>query len=252
MKQSNKSLIVKSIILAIILMAMLFSPSQKEALQTITNHPNLSDQCPPGFKKNKHNECIAINLYQQYDSPNDKGMGGLQTAPPEIRDGFTPEEIDLGRYLFFDPVLSVDGTISCAACHDPKKGFSDGLATSTGHKSQKLKRSAPTLWNIAYQKKFFWDARASSMEEQIQGSLYSKEEMANTPENLSKTINEIDAYRKMFSLAFPGKSQNTEIELDEVYRAIAAFQSTLISLNSKYDRYAHGYHEALNQKEIEG
>lgn len=245
-------MILKSSLLGIILMTVVLFPLQRKAPQTNNNTPKLSNQCPPGFKKNEDNECVAINLYQQYDSPNNKGVGGLQTSLPEIRDGFSPQQIDLGRYLFFDPVLSVDGTISCATCHDPQKGFSDGLPTSTGHNGQKLKRSAPSLWNVAYLQNLFWDGRVTTQEEQIQGSLYAKDEMANTPDNLLETLNGIEAYKEMFSVAFPRKSKQAGIELDEIYKAIAAFQSSLISLNSKYDRYAHGYHEALNQKEIEG
>ncbi len=248
----NKSMILKSSLLGVFLLMVYLFPVPERASQTQEGIPTLNTQCPPGFKKNKDNECVAINLYQQYDSPNNKGVGSLQTSLPEVRDGFSPQEIDLGRYLFFDPVLSVDGTISCASCHNPEKGFSDGLSTSTGHNGQKLKRSAPSLWNVAYLQKLFWDGRATSQEKQIQGSLYSKDEMANTPENLLETINEIEAYKEMFSVAFPDKESKPGIELDEIYTAIAAFQSSLVSLNSKYDRYAHGYHEALNQKEIEG
>lgn len=202
--------------------------------------------------RNANNECIARNLYMQYDSPNNKGVGGLQTGLPEIRDGFTPQEIDLGRYLFFDPVLSGDGTFSCASCHDPNKGFSDGLATSIGANNHKLTRGAPSLWNVGYMKKLFWDGRASTLEEQMQGPLFSEEEMNNTPANLIKTINGVETYRQMFAEAFQEREREAPIKLNEIYTALAAFQSSLVSLNSKYDRYAHGYHQALNEKEIEG
>ncbi len=212
----------------------------------------LNNQCPPGFVLNDKNECIAQNLYGQYYSPNNKGVGGLKTALPAVRDGFTPQEIDLGRYLFFDPILSGNGKMACASCHNPTKGFSDGLATSLGNENHKLKRAAPSLWNVAYQKRLFWDARASSLEEQMVGPLYSPDEMNNTPENLLKTINGIQNYKKLFSQAFVKKSKNENIKLEEVYRSIAAFEASLISLNSKYDQYAHGYHEALNDNEIEG
>src|SRR5210317_695229 len=103
--------------------------------------------CPPGFLLNDENRCISRNLYQQYESLQNVGVGGLKTALPEIRDGFTPQQIDLGRYLFFDPVLSRDGTMSCATCHDPDKGFSDGLARARGHNDTLLQRSTPSLWN---------------------------------------------------------------------------------------------------------
>ncbi|MCQ0111019.1 c-type cytochrome [Zhouia sp. CL16] len=213
--------------------------------------PQLNCDCPPGFKLNENNECIAQNLYMAYTTENDHGVGGLKTALPKVRDGFSPQQIDLGRYLFFDPALSKDGSISCATCHDPEKGFSDGLAASVGMNGYQLTRSAPSLWNVAYLKLFFWDGRAKSLEEQMKGPLFSKEEMNNTPENLLNTLNNIDNYKVLFEEAFPNRNNNT-ITLEEIYTAITAFESSLISLNSRYDQYAHGYHKALNEKEIEG
>ncbi len=212
----------------------------------------LSSNCPPGFKKNKNNECISQNLYKQYNLKNPLGVGGLKTALPPVREGFSPQQIDLGRYLFFDPSLSGDGSISCATCHQPNKGFGDGMATSIGIHGKKGKRSAPSLWNVGYLKQLFWDGRAQSLEEQMQGPLYSEEEMGNTPENLLKTLNENLNYRALFAQAFPNKNSKDSIQLDEIYTALTAFEASLISLNSKYDQYAHGYHQALNQNEIEG
>lgn len=249
----TKRIISKSSITGLFIALLLFTISAN------LNNPNsyesstlLNDRCPPGFKLNAENECIAQNLYMQYDSPNNKGVGGLQTGLPAIRDGYSPQEIDLGRYLFFDPVLSGDGTISCASCHNPRKGFSDGKSTSIGTNNHKLKRSAPTLWNVAYLKRLFWDGRASSLEEQMQGPLFSEEEMNTTPKKLLETINSMETYQQMFAEAFPEKEESGPIQLAEIYTAISAFQASLISLNSKYDRYAHGYHRALSEKEIEG
>lgn len=248
---NKKSIIFKSSISGLLLICLLlFLPFGHS--ETYESLPKLNGHCPPGFKRNAKNECMSQNLYMQYDSPNNMGVGGLRTGLPEIRDGFSPQEIDLGRYLFFDPVLSGDGTISCASCHDPKKGFSDGMATSIGTNKQKLKRAAPTLWNVAYLKKLFWDGRASSLEEQMQGPLFSEEEMNNTRENLLTTLNAIEEYKQMFAEAFPEKEIDSSIELGEIYKAITAFQSSLISLNSKYDRYAHGYHQAMSENEIKG
>ena len=214
---------------------------------------SLCATCPPGFELTEANECQLRTLYQQYESGkgDDAGVGGLKTALPKVRDGFTPQQIDLGRFLFFDPVLSRDGTVSCATCHNPDKGFSDGLKTSVGINHTTLKRAAPTLWNVAFYKKFFWDARATSLEEQMAGPLYSPEEMGTTREQLLKTLNQIESYKELFHEAFPTKKDN-QIGLEEVYTAIAAFESSLISLNSRYDQYAHGYHAALNKQEIEG
>ena len=211
----------------------------------------LSDNCPPSFEKTDAGVCELRNLYQFYDSLQDQGVGGTKTALPEHRDGFTPQQIDLGRYLFFDPVLSGDGSMSCASCHHPDKGFADGRDRSIGVTGEKVARSAPTLWNVAFLKRLFWDARAGSLEEQAQGPLYAAEEMGTTEHQLAETLNTSQAYRSLFKRAFPGEGTE-EIQLDQVYRALAAFQTSLVSLNSRYDRYAHGYHEALTEKEIEG
>lgn len=115
----------------------------------------LSCNCPPGFQLTEENTCISRNLYQQYSSLQNAGVGGLKSALPKPRDGFTPQQIDLGRLLFFDPILSKDGTVSCATCHNPYKGFSDGLPVTIGVGGAMQTRSAPSLWNVAYLNSFF-------------------------------------------------------------------------------------------------
>jgi cytochrome c peroxidase len=210
----------------------------------------LCKTCPPGFELTDEGICKLRSLYQQYASLKDQGVGGLKTSLPEFRDGFTPQQIDLGRYLFFDPILSGDGTISCATCHQPEKGFSDGLGRSVGILGEPVKRSAPSLWNVAFLKLFFWDGRDSTLESQMQGPLFAEDEMGNNPEKLTEDLNTNETYLTLFQQAFPKSNEN--IELDEIYLAIAAFESSLISLNSRYDQYAHGFHGALSKKEIEG
>lgn len=211
----------------------------------------LCETCPPGFELTDNGVCKLRSMYQQYKSLENAGVGGLKTALPEFRDGFTPQQIDLGRYLFFDPILSKDGTVSCATCHQPEKGFADGLPTSVGIEGKEVKRGAPSLWNVGFLKLLFWDGRDSTLESQMQGPLFADNEMGNTPEQLHKTINSIPAYRSMFRDAFPDR-KDEKIQLEEVYTALAAFESSLVSLNSRYDQYAHGYHAALNENEIEG
>jgi cytochrome c peroxidase len=213
----------------------------------------LSDTCPPGFEL-VGASCKLRNLYQMYPSLEDAGVGGLKTGLPAYRDGFSPQQIDLGRYLFFDPVLSADGTVSCASCHQPDRGFADGRGRAVGVSGHQMRRSAPSLWNVAFLQRFFWDARAGSLEEQMQGPLYDEHEMANTPQQLLATLNGIERYRELFSQAWPEdfRSPDARIRLDHIYRAIAAFQASLISLNSRYDQYAHGYADALTGPEKEG
>ena len=210
----------------------------------------LCKNCPPGFELTDEGICKLRSLYQQYASLKDQGVGGLKTALPEVRDGFTPQQIDLGRYLFFDPILSGDGTISRATCHQPEKGFSDGLDQSVGILGESIKRGAPSLWNVAFLKLLYWDGRDSTLETQMQGPLFAEDEMGNTPEKLTSDLNSNETYLALFQQAFPKSNKN--IELNEIYLSIAAFESSLISLNSRYDQYAHGFHGALTKKEIEG
>ncbi|MBT9531259.1 MAG: cytochrome-c peroxidase, partial [Pseudomonas sp.] len=123
---------------------------------------SLASTCPPGFELSAGNQCKLHSLYDQYNSLYSQGVGGLKTALPARRDGFSPQQIDLGRQLFFDPLLSGDQTLSCASCHHPKLGFADGQAKSTGIHGRTASRGAPSLWNMAFLTSFFWDARAKS------------------------------------------------------------------------------------------
>ena len=211
----------------------------------------LLDRCPPSFEKTPDGTCRLRDLYQFYDSLGGKGLGGTQTALPPNRDGFTPAEIDLGRYLYFDPLLSGDRTLSCASCHRTDKGLSDGRPRSIGVHGQDVGRAAPTLWNVAFLQSFFWDARAHTLEEQAAGPLFSPKEMGNTPPQLLASLNGVPEYRRLFAEAYP-KTAGRPIALPEVLRALTAFQTALVSLNSRYDRYVHGYHAALTDREIEG
>jgi cytochrome c peroxidase len=210
----------------------------------------LRDVCPPGFELTDSNVCELRTLYDGYDSLNDAGVGGLKTALPSARDGFSPQQIDLGRYLFFDPLLSGDNSLSCASCHHPDLAFTDGRPRAVGISGAEVKRGAPSLWNVAFLAKFFWDARASSLEKQMQGPLYSPDEMGTSPAVVVQKLGDNPTYVHLFQQAFPDSEGPPS--LGNLYTAIAAFQASLISLNSRYDRYAHGYHDALTDKEIEG
>src|SRR5210317_1075374 len=139
----------------------------------------LRDYCPPGFELTDSNACELRTLYQNYDSLRYAGVGGPRTGLPEARDGFSPQQIDLGRYLFFDPLLSGDNSVSCASCHHPDLGFTDGRPRSVGIGGTPVKRAAPSLWNVAFLQSFFWDARAHSLEQQMVGPLYDTKEMGN-------------------------------------------------------------------------
>ena len=209
----------------------------------------LADRCPAGFEL-RRDVCRLRTPYQQYESLQGAGVGGLKSGLPPVRDGFTPRQIDLGRYLFFDPALSADATVACATCHDPDHGFSDRHPRSRGAGGRETSRNAPSLWNVAFQRRLFWDGRARSLEEQVQGPLFGAHEMGNTPQRLLATLNALPAYRRLFAAAFADAAGG--IRSGHVYRALAAFESSLISLNSRYDLYAQGIADALTPRELEG
>ncbi len=220
----------------------------------------LSHLCPPSFEKLDDGTCAFRSLYQLYSAP--ALHGGMRVPLPSHRDGFTPEQIDLGRYLFFDPVLSADHSMSCATCHQPSHGFSDGRATSMGHgatlmaNGQRdggtlLTRAAPTLWNVGFLQRFFWDGRAMSLEEQALGPLFSDAEMATDSATLTQALNSSETYRSLFAAAFKRLSTRA-ITVTEITKALAAFETSLVSFGSRYDRYAHGQEGALNTTEVAG
>ena len=208
----------------------------------------LSPHCPPSFQLDAEGRCRLQHRYLQYSSPHDKGVGGLKTGLPPHRDGFTPQQIDLGRLLFFDPVLSADNRVACSSCHDPAHSFADGRPRAIGITGEPIQRSAPALWNVGFLKALQWDGSKASLEAQMQGPLYSPVEMGTTPAALLRSLNQVSAYRALFAEAFSAGS----ITHEQVYTALAAFESSLISLNSRYDLYAHGLHDALSRNEIEG
>jgi cytochrome c peroxidase len=234
----------------VILSLVLVTAAAAGATEPASTGFTLNASCPPGFEKTEAGVCELRTLYQFYDSLEGRGLGGTRTALPPHRDGFTPQQIDLGRYLFFDPVLSGDGTLSCASCHDPTRGLSDGRARSVGIHGTDAGRAAPTLWNVAFLKRFFWDARADSLEAQAGGPLYSPREMGNTPKQLLSSLNGNKVYRRLFTEAFPAATGR--VTETQVFTALAAFETSLVSLNSRYDRYVHGYDAALSDREIEG
>jgi len=224
------------------LLALLARPAPVHASEIV-----LSTQCPASFE-NRAGHCKLVSNYSAYSSLENGGVGGLKTGLPDIRDGFTPQEIDLGRYLFFDPVLSGNGKQSCATCHNPDKGFADGRQFSPGATGTLTARNVPGLWNVGFLKRYFWDGRANSLEQQMQGPLYSKGEMASSKEKILASLNGNASYRRLFASAYAGST----ITIDQVYRSIAGFESSLVSLNSRYDLYAHGFPDALNKQEVEG
>jgi cytochrome c peroxidase len=210
---------------------------------------DLADYCPPYFRLNQEGSCKLSTLYDLYPAANPQ-WGGYRVALPERRDGYTPQQIDLGRDLFFDPILSADGDLSCAHCHHPEFSMGDGRNRSIGRHGtglgparsggEDLPRAAPTLWNMAFQRDFFWDSRASSLEEQIETVFRAADEMATSPQQVVAKLNAVPAYKRLFSDAFAVES----VKIEHVLAAIVAFESSLVSINSRYDHYIHGAQDA--------
>lgn len=226
------------------------SPNANETIELV-------EYCPPYFRLSQQNTCKLNTLYDLYPAVNPQ-WGGYRIALPDRRDGFTPQQIDLGRYLFFDSILSVDRDLSCAHCHHPEFSMSDGRARSMGRHGNgfgparvggvDLPRAAPSLWNLAFQKQFFWDSRAATLEDQIVTVLTSRDEMGWSPGELVQTLNTLPAYRRLFLQAFGSAS----VEFEHVLTAIIAFETSLVSLHSRYDQYIHGAQDVLSAQEING
>lgn len=145
----------------------------------------------------------------------------------------TPEKAELGKLLYFDKRLSLDGTVSCASCHDPKKGWTDQAAVSSGIHGQKGTRNAPTVLNSAYMFFQFWDGRAKNLEEQAKGPIENPLEMGHTHVNCVEGIKKIEGYKPYFKKAFGTE----EVTIDKIGQAIASFERTVLSGNSAWDKY---------------
>jgi cytochrome c peroxidase len=161
---------------------------------------------------------------------------------------YTPAKAELGRLLYFDKRVSADGTLSCASCHDPAKGFTDQARFSTGIKSQLGGINSPTVINRAYGAIQFWDGRASSLEAQAIGPMANPIEMGNTHEALISVLRKIPGYRTRFKAVFG----TDDFTLDHVAKAIATFERTVVSGNSAYDKYKTGNKTAMNASQVRG
>ena len=172
---------------------------------------------------------------------------GLSPVPVPKDNPQTPEKISLGKQLYFDKRLSKDNTVSCASCHDPKFGFSNGERFATGVGGAKGGRSAPSVINSAYYKLQFWDGRAASLEEQALGPIANPIEMALPVEDAVAKLNKIGGYKSSFQKVF-----GTDVTADGIAKAIAAYERTVISGNAPYDKFKAGDESALSEKAQHG
>ena len=170
-----------------------------------------------------------------------------QPSHPETNP-YSKEKADLGRMLFFDPRLSSGGQMACASCHDPDLGWADGRTTSFGLDRTPLSRNAPTVLNVAFQKQFFWDGRAESLEVQARHVMLNPAEMAGTEERVEETLSQLPGYRRGFADAFGCD----EITFELVGKALATYERTLIGGHSRFDAFLRGRTDALDDRQVIG
>ena len=161
---------------------------------------------------------------------------------------YSAPRVELGWYLFFDSRLSANGRVSCGTCHSPEHAFAGGEPPPFGVTGKPLRRRAPTVINRAYGRSQFYDGRAATLEAQILGPITDPDEMGTTPQATAEAIARIAGYAPLFERAFGG----TQISFDRITKAIAAFERTILSGNSPYDRFLSGDKNALSPKAKRG
>jgi cytochrome c peroxidase len=171
-------------------------------------------------------------------------------APSLPGNAATPAKLDLGKMLYFEPRLSQSHSISCNSCHMVGMGGVDLQETSLGHRWQHGGRNAPTVYNAVFDIAQFWDGRAKDLEQQAGGPLVNPVEMDMSKEHVVEQLKGIPGYAAVFAKAFPGGAD--PITFDNVSKAIAVFEATLITTNAPFDRYLKGNEKALDTKQKEG
>ncbi len=162
--------------------------------------------------------------------------------PIPVGNPLTLEKVALGKRLFFDPLLSKDRTLSCASCHRPGRGFTDGKALSVGVFGRQGTRSVPTLVNRVYGKSFFWDGRVSTLEEQVLQPILNPLEMGLELREAESRLTDHAEYSAAFDRIFGRK-----VAIRDVSHALSSYVRTILSGNSPYDRYLDGEREALSE-----
>ncbi len=194
--------------------------------------------------------CILISVFLIISLPSFLFAGHLEpfkSVPIPENNPQTPEKIELGKKLFFDRRLSGDGTMSCATCHNPEEAFTDGLDISLSYPTTRNWRNAPTLINTAFQKYLFHDGRVNTLEDQALFPMMSAFEMNQNLDFVEEEIRATPEYVEGFKKAFNG-----EVTRERIAMAIAAFERTLVSVNSPLDKYLSGDKKALSEDAMKG
>jgi cytochrome c peroxidase len=176
----------------------------------------------------------------------------LPNTPPTPADNPQNDaKVVLGKTLFFDPRFSEHGTLSCNSCHNVMSGGDDNRPNSIGMHDARGGRSAPTVWNAAFLSVQFWDGRAATLEDQAKGPVTNPIEMgmANLDDAMAR-LKQIPGYEPMFKAAFPTDAE--PVSADNAAKAVAAYERTLITPNSPYDRYVKGDTKAMTTQQVKG
>lgn len=160
---------------------------------------------------------------------------GLPDVPVPEDNPMTLEKIELGKMLYFDPRLSIDGSISCATCHDPDLGYSNAASKAAGVNHAVGGANTPTVLNVAYSKFQFWDGREPTLEAQAGGPMTAPVEMAGIPVEIVQTLNKVPEYRALSMAAF-----GEYLSFKNIAKAIATFERTILAGNSPFDKFYYG------------
>jgi cytochrome c peroxidase len=174
----------------------------------------------------------------------------IPTAEAVIQErNISADSIELGRWLFFEPRLSRSHIISCNSCHSVGTGGADNIQTSIGHGWQHGPRNSPTVLNALFNGAQFWDGRAADLKEQAKGPVQASVEMNNTPSQVEETLKSLPEYVALFQKAYPKDKE--PVNFENMAHAIEAFESTLLTPNSKFDQFLAGA-DSLDELEIKG
>ncbi len=172
----------------------------------------------------------------------------IPARPPALKGNpASPAKLELGKLLYFDPRLSSSALISCNTCHNIGLGGADYQETSTGHGWHRGPRNAPTVLNSVFNIAQFWDGRAQDLAEQAKGPVQASVEMNNTPKQVIKTLKSMPGYVELFKKAFP--AQQNPVTFDNMAKAIEVFEATLLTPDSRFDRFLKGDEKVLNEQE---
>lgn len=172
-----------------------------------------------------------------------------QAVPFPADNPFSEAKRRLGEKLFNDKTLSVDGSTACATCHIRERGLADGRTRGSGVSGQRLGRHTPTLWNLAWARPVFWDGRARNLEQQVFGPIESPDEMAQPKAPLIARLAANADYRAAFATAFP---KDPKVSDDNLAKAVATYERTLVSPPTRFDRWVEGDANALSAQEVDG